>query len=497
MLKRTVLVGFAAQLYVALIGVVMMPIYLRHLGPEAFGLVGFFVMLQVWFQLLDMGLGPTLARELSRYRAGMLDAANAWALTRALEWLFGLLAVCFAVLAYLAGDWIAADWLNPERLTVDEVAISVALMGGAAGARWLVGLYRGGLVGLEEQVRAQAINVVMATLKSMGVLLVLIYVEASARSFFIYQGVMAIIEVLLFRGIFYRYMPEHRPSIWPCWAALRGVGRFAGGMGFVAGMWVLITQLDKLVLARTLSLQDYGYFTLAVTAASGVSILFAPLHQAVQPRLTILATQQHEAGLTSLYRIVTQLTVGMMCAIAGVMALFAEPLLLAWTGDADAAHRAAPILFWYALGNGVVGILSVPFLLQYARGQLRLHIVGNAIFGVFWVPAVIYMASRYGGVGAGIAWLTGNLVFLLVWPVQIHARLMPALKWAWLRRDVGAVAGASAAVLYWLSFIDISGFGRVQVVLILAGLVLLLGVIGIIAGDRSRQTVFAWIGKSL
>ena len=33
----------------------------RFLGVEAYGLVGFFVMLQGWFLLLDMGLSPTMS----------------------------------------------------------------------------------------------------------------------------------------------------------------------------------------------------------------------------------------------------------------------------------------------------------------------------------------------------------------------------------------------------------------------------------------------------
>jgi hypothetical protein len=61
--------------WVVAIGIVMVPVYLRCMGREAYGLVGFFAVLSAWLALLDLGLSPDLAREAARYRAGALDAA--------------------------------------------------------------------------------------------------------------------------------------------------------------------------------------------------------------------------------------------------------------------------------------------------------------------------------------------------------------------------------------------------------------------------------------
>ena len=65
-LRRNILANSLSQIYVMAIGVVMAPVYLSFMGKEAFGLIGFFTMMTAWFQLLDMGLTPTLARETAR-----------------------------------------------------------------------------------------------------------------------------------------------------------------------------------------------------------------------------------------------------------------------------------------------------------------------------------------------------------------------------------------------------------------------------------------------
>ena len=42
---------------------------MRYLSPEAFGLFGFFILMQAWMMILDMGLSPTLGREVAKARA--------------------------------------------------------------------------------------------------------------------------------------------------------------------------------------------------------------------------------------------------------------------------------------------------------------------------------------------------------------------------------------------------------------------------------------------
>lgn len=492
-LKRTLAINYVGQIYIALIGVIMTPLYLRYLGAEAYGLVGFFIMLQIWLQLLDMGLTPTLAREMARYRGGTLDNGSAWRLVRSLEWILGTLAVSASGLAWLVAPWIASHWLKPDALDVGEIANCIAIMGLIASMRWLVGLYRGGLIGLERQIWVNGAQIILATLKSVGAVFVLIYVSSTPTSFFLFQCLIGAVELLLFQWMFYRSLPKNAPTeFWPQWSALRNAGQFAGAMASAMIIWIMITQVDKLILSYVLTLPEYGYFTLAVVAANGIALLTAPLTQAMQPRFTVLVAQKREEELINLYRTTTQFAAAFLAALAGAMALFAEPLLTAWTGDAAVAKQAAPILAWYALGNGVVGLLSLPFLLQFARGDLRLHLIGTSVFAAIWIPSVWIIVAKFGAVGAGIAWLVSNLIFLLFWVSRIHGSVAPTIKRTWLYKDVGGVVLCVAAMLFLISFIDLTSLGRVEVVLFLSICVVGLAAGGVFAGDRGRAIVLAY-----
>jgi O-antigen/teichoic acid export membrane protein len=69
-LRRNVAANYLGQGWTALMGLAFIPVYIRYLGIEAWGLVGFMAIMQAWLALLDMGLAPTLGREMARFYAG-------------------------------------------------------------------------------------------------------------------------------------------------------------------------------------------------------------------------------------------------------------------------------------------------------------------------------------------------------------------------------------------------------------------------------------------
>src|SRR2546430_4078970 len=97
----------SSDLYAALIGIAMVPLYLKYMGIEAYGLVGFFAMVQAWSQVLDFGLSPTLGREAARFNAGATTAGSLNMFLRLLEVIFGVLGVAIVALGWALGPWVA------------------------------------------------------------------------------------------------------------------------------------------------------------------------------------------------------------------------------------------------------------------------------------------------------------------------------------------------------------------------------------------------------
>lgn len=489
MLKTSLISSYLSQAYISLVSLVLMPIYLNYMGTEAFGLVGFFLMLQSWLQLLDLGLTPTLSREISLFQAGSQSAEDTWGKLRSLEWILGGLAI-FCVLGFWSSQyWVATNWLNLKTLDADTVTSCIFLMGLSGTLRWLTGLYRAGLIGLERQLLVNSMLVFSTTFKFVFVIPVLAISEIPSLVFFQFQAITGILELLIFARILYQSLPGHSSSFLPSLKALKIMWPTASAMAFIAGMWVFMTQIDKLILSKILSLEDFGYFSLAVAVAGGVLILMPPLNQALQPRIIILAAQNRCDELQELYHTATQLAAVILFVLGGGLALFSEPLLSIWTGNQTVATETAPILFWYGLTNALVGLLTLPFMLQFAYGYLRLHIAGNILLGLTLLPSLIVAVMKSGAVGAGRVLFISNLLFLLLWVPIVHRRLMPKAVWKWPLQDILPIALVCFLVLWSLSLIIPAKIDRFATGLLIGTALLFSTVTGMLTGKKTRVLI--------
>ena len=494
MIYKTVIRSYLAQIYVTLIGIILMPVYLHVLGASAFGLIGFYLMLQSWVQLLDLGISPTFSREMARYRARVLTAEDALLRLRTLELLLGGLAAAAVCALILSRTWIAHDWLRSASIGTVEVSRILVMMSVAVGLRWLSSMYRAGLVGLERQALVNLLAVVFATMRFVGVLIWIPVMRHWPIVFFAHQVGVGLLEVVTYRTLIYRGLPvQSRVSRFSL-ALFRELAPLTGAMALLGAIWILATQFDKLVLSRLLSLAEYGYYSIAVMAAGGVLILMPPLNQVLQPRMTILAIQGNEQKLRHLYRVTTQLLAATFAAVGAAMALLPAQLLYAWSGNHALATLASPILEIYAPAYSFAALLSLPFLLQFAHGELRLHVWGNVLLLFFLLPMLMLSAAKWGAVGAGATLCVAYAAFLLLWVPLIHHRYLPGRAFRWLLLDVVTPAGAAVVVAFLFSMMvpdDASRIVSACGVVVAAGTG---GLAGMLTGNLSRIALFELAG---
>lgn len=496
MLKRNLLASYATQAYVSLIGLALMPFFFRHMGAEAFALIGIFWFLQSALQLLDLGLTPTVSRQMSRYRAGAISGEQAASALSGAACLFAGFSLLFIAAFAIGKHWIAGRWLGTSALPADEVAWCLLAMAIAASARWMTGLYRAAMIGLELQSLVNSIAVAGATLRFVGVVPVILFWSPTPLAFFTYQVLVGLLEWLATRWAF-RGRAHGLPKVGIVAPRhLVGLAPTAGAMAFLSGAWIFHTQVDKLILSKLLALVDYGHYTLAAMVAGGVLMLVPPLNQVLQPRLTILVEQGDEAALLNLYSLSTQWVTALFGAFGITIAMFATPVLLVWTGNASAAQSAGPTLFWYGLSNAVAGLLVLPFALQFAHGQLRFQVVGAALFALLLLPTMGILASRLGAPGAGMALFAVNLVYLLCWVPIAHRRLLRQAARVWMVKDILPAAAAISGLVFVASRASQAIEGRWPLGIIIAGVFAAALFAGLMAGSGSRASLLAIIRDS-
>lgn len=438
-LKANVFANYVSQIYVTLISILMVPVLLRYMGTEAYGLVGFFAMLQAWFQVLDLGFAAAMSREAARWKGGAAEAWQLRHLLRTVEKIFAAIGLVGLLLILAGSSFVAEKWLQIERLDAAEVRRALMLMSLAALLRWASGLYRGFVAGVERQVWLGVFSMLVATVRFVLVIPFFLLVGTGPSIFFGYQLAIALVELGVLAVMTYRLFPVAGAApaarAWRS-SRFRGMVRFSMTMALASAVWALATQTDKLVLSKILPLSEFGYFSIAVVVAGAVLMVSGPVGAAILPRLSQLEFVGDRARVIDLYRNATQLVAVISGPVAIVLAFFPEHLLWMWTGDALTVSKAAPVLALYAAGYGFLVIGAFPYYLQYAKGDLRLHLVGSLLFVMVMVPLLIWATPRYGTVGAGWAWLIANVLYFFLWVPVAHHQFLRNMHMTWLVRDV-------------------------------------------------------------
>ena len=454
-------------------GLVFAPVYIRYLGMEAWGLVGFMGMLQAWLTLLDLGLTPTLSREMARFQAGVYSAQSIRDLLRSLEVIYSAVAIAVASIVWVIAPWLAVQWLTATQMSTETLVQSISVMGFVIAARMVEQVYRGAIQGLHRQVWLNGMQSLLATLRWAGAVGVVAWWGGGIAAFFWWQGLVSLLTVAILARQTYRWLPCGERSARFDLGAIIRIRRFAGGMVLTTLLALLLTQVDKILLSKLVSLEEFGYYTFAASAAGALHFLVAPIATAVLPRLTELAAKSEQQVLIDTYHRASQWLAAVLIPAAVVMAAFAEPLLYVWTGNITLAQQAAPLLTLLALGTLCNGIMYVPYMAQLAHDWTGFAVRVNIVAVSFIVPAVLWAVPRYGAIGAAWAWVALNSGYLLIGVHFMHIRLLPGEKWRWYCHAVFAPLIVGTSTVLALKKWVILPQNRIEMVVVLAGIGLL------------------------
>jgi O-antigen/teichoic acid export membrane protein len=443
--KKNIVANFVGSAWSAMMGLVFIPLYIRYLGMEAYGLIGVFALLQAWLVLLDVGLTPTLNREMARFEAGVYTPQSIRDLVRSVESIYALIASLIVIGVMLAAPWLATSWLQAEKLSTATVINALTIMGGVVALRWLAGLYRGAINGLQRQVWLNGCTAAFSTLRNLGVVGILAWVSPTIQAFFVYQGVLVALETLVLAMQMRRLLPTPPEPARFRWLALKKVWRFAAGMTTITVLAVLLTQVDKLLLSKLLRLTEFGYYTLASTVASALYMLIAPISNATYPRLTELVARGETAALTESYHKFSQMVTMIIVPAAIVLSLFSEHVLLLWTRNVVTTSAVGPLVSLLAIGTMFNGLMYTPYTLQLANGWTRLAITVNTVSVLLLVPAIYIGVAAYGATAAAAIWIILNVGYIAVALPLMHRRLLRTEMWRWYGQDVFAPGLAALA----------------------------------------------------
>jgi O-antigen/teichoic acid export membrane protein len=435
-IKKNIIANYLGQGWSGFMAVAFIPFYIQCLGVEAYGLIGLFTVIQALVLILDMGMSPTLNREMARLTNGDYSPQSIRDLLRSLEIICYSLAAAIVVVAWFFSDYFAREWLKTTQLPVGDVAHALTLMTLVAALRLCEGIYRGSLYGLERQVWYNYTYSFLSTLRYVGALAILMWFSATIEAFFVWQAGVSIFTLVLLSLCVHHSLPEARACAKFSKESLIRVWKFAGGMMGITLLSMLFLQMDKVLLSRLVSLHDLGYYSLASTAANVMFMIVVPVTQAIYPQLVKFSSYADQAEMAAIYHKTTQLVVVLTSSISMLLYFFSGGVIFVWSGNQDLIINTAPLLSILIIGSFLNGLSYLPYQLQIAHGWISLLLKIYSFVVLVFIISILFIVPVYGVEGAAWIWVALNAAYLILTSHFMHRRLLREHKWKWCFFDV-------------------------------------------------------------
>jgi O-antigen/teichoic acid export membrane protein len=493
--KKNIAANLFGNAWQTIMALVFVPLYIKFLGMESFALIGIFTMLQVMAGFFDIGLSGTLNREMARLSVLPGKEQEMRNLARSLEIIYWCIALVIGIIIVAGSPFIASHWVNPGKLSLVTIERTFLIMGFAVALQWPFFLYHGGLIGLQEQVLLNTINISVSTLRGAGAVLVLWLISPSILIFFLWQIAVSITHTLIVMSFFWRKLPRSKENPVFSIKLLRKIWRFAAGIGGTGILGILLTQMDKIILSRMLTLEMFGYYALASLIAMSPIRLSLPIFSSIYPRFSQLVSLDEQNNLRQLYHKGCQFMAVLILPACIVIALYSYEIIFLWTQNhvtADKSHLLVSILI---CGTALNALMELPHALQWSFGWTRLSFFRNLLAVVLLAPLIIFMTANYGPIGAASVWLILNLGYVLFEIPLMHRRLLKEEKWRWYLQDVLIPIAASIIVAASGKLFIHASMSQFALLIYLSTISLLTLAITAIVTPVTRRWLFVYLFK--
>ncbi len=423
-----------SRVWGAALSIILVPIYVKLLGIESYGLVAFYATLAGALAILDVGLSAAIIRQVAIYKTQPNNEKQLKNLVYTVEVLNWLIAIVVGIGIVALANPIATHWVKAKDLPVNTIQHCVMLMGAIFAFQFPASVYDGAMVGLQKQNANALLNLVFTTLKAVGVLVVLYFIQPSIEVYFIWQAMVTLTYTLAMRWYVNNKINVVKFKAHFSTIELKIIWRFAAGIAGTAIVTFFITQIDKIVVSR--NLEQLSYYSLAFLLASGISLIISPMLSIIYPKLTQLIAIKDNSGLIDLYHKSCKWVSIIVFPLGLTLIAFANEIVLLWTKNIVLTTATAPILQVVVLGTIFNSFMVIPYNLMLAKGNTKFGLTQNTITAIIIVPLLFWWYNIYGALGASFVWLLSNACIVFISIPIFHRMYFKNEIWRWLKIDV-------------------------------------------------------------
>lgn len=401
LIGRNWILNLAGQAAPLLIGLLTIPLLLRSLGVESFGILSIIWAVLGYAGQFDFGLGRATTKYVAEC-VGRNDSGN----LPGLFWTSLLSQVVFGVLAagMLAAitPTLTQRVLNISPVRAAEMESVLLILACSLPLVIASNSLRGTLEALQQ---FAVINYVKVPANASVVLLPLagIFFGLRLPGIVILLVVARLLTGLVYLIFCFKFVPSLRGRLAFDAKFIRPLFSYGGWVTISNLIGPLLTYVDRFFVGSILSMSAVGYYAVPYEIAIRVCLVPQSLLATVFPAFSSLQARKSQTQLEDLYVRSLKSILLLSGPVLLTIASFAREILSVWLGP-DFAVTSASTLQILALGVLINSISFVPFGLLQGLGRPDLTAKFHFLELPFYFLTLWFLLVRFGLPGAAWAW---------------------------------------------------------------------------------------------
>jgi O-antigen/teichoic acid export membrane protein len=401
------LVGNGAPLIVAVFSI---PILIRGLGNDRFGVLTLAWALIGYASLFDIGLGRALTQLVAKKLGSGEDhkiPALAWT---SLFLMLGLGVVGAAAIVVIS-PWLVHHALKIPEVLQSEVVSAFRLLGISIPVVIVTAGLRGLLEAHQRFKLVNALRIPIGVFTFVGPLLVLRF----SRSLVPVIGILVagrFLGCLAYLLACFRVVPElHRRVVWhgPSAGPLL---RFGGWTTVTNIIGPMMMYMDRFVIGAVLSATAVAYYATPYEVVTKLFVITSAVSGVMFPAFSMTGTVDRHRSSVLYRRSMAYMFIGLL-PLTAVLLVGARPGLSLWLG-ADFATHSYRVAQFLVVGTSVMAMEALPFVLIQGLGRPDIPAKLNLFELPFYVAGLYWLIREYGVMGAAAAWTIRGAVDTLL-----------------------------------------------------------------------------------
>ncbi|OGW37880.1 MAG: hypothetical protein A2010_10695 [Nitrospirae bacterium GWD2_57_9] len=426
MMARNTLLNIAGYGTPVLAALIAVPLLIRGMGPDRFGVLTIIWLVIGYFSLFDLGLGNAttklVAEKLGAGREREVPALLRTAFMALLAW--GLLGTG-AVL--LSASWLVSSvlriplWLQAESLrTFYLLAFAIPLV-------ILTACFRGVLEAYHRFDLVNSVRIPLGLITFLGPLLVLRF---TTDLFYVTTALVSIRALtLIIHGLQVERIVSRVPGDGTAASDIRSLLAYGGWISVSNIVGPVLAYVDRFLIGSFVSVAAVTYYALPFEIATKLLVLAGGFVGVLFPAFSATVIQDRLRTAKICSRGMAFLFLAMFPAVLIVISLAHEGLSL-WLGR-EFADNSCRALQWLTAGVFINSFAQIASALVQSAGRPDLTAKAHLAELPLYLVCLWLLVKMYGVPGAAFAWflrvmLDGALLFLfairLVPPMTAQVR---------------------------------------------------------------------------